>query len=324
MNRRRLGRTGWEIGEVGYGAWQIGGQTFGTVAERDARAAIDAALEAGVDFFDTALVYGDGRSERLLAQGLAEAGMRDAVRVATKVPPRNLEWPARPESPLGEVFPEAWIRASCERSLRNLGDHPIDLLQLHVWTDAWLEATEWEEALQSLVRDGLILAFGVSANDHDPGGAVGVVASGRIDTVQVIYNVFDTSPEDELFPAAAENDVGVIARVPFDEGSLTGAYHEATTFEKGDMRNVYFAGDRLRETVQRVEALRPILETSDQTLAQGALRFCLSHPTVSTVIPGSVNPRHVRANSRAGEQGPLDDETRERLTAFEWRRNFYP
>lgn len=324
MKRRRLGRTGWEIGEVGYGAWQIGGQTFGAVAEREARAAIDAALESGVDFFDTALVYGDGRSERLLGEGLAAAGMRASVRVATKVPPRNLAWPARPEYPLGDVFPAEWIRASCERSLRNLADHPIDLLQLHVWTDAWLEETEWEEALQSLVRDGLILAFGVSANDHDPGSAVGVVRSGRIDTVQVIYNIFDTSPEDELLPAATEHDVGVIARVPFDEGSLTGAYDEATTFEKGDMRNVYFAGDRLRGTVERVEALRPILVTADQTLAQGALRFCLSHPAVSTVIPGSTNPHHVRENSRAGEQGLLEDETRERLKPFEWRRNFYP
>lgn len=324
MNRRRFGRTGWEINPVGYGAWQIGGEMFGPVEERQARAAIDAALESGVDFFDTALVYGDGRSERLLGKGLDAAGMREAVRVATKVPPQNMEWPARADVPLREVFPAEWIRECCETSLRNLRDHPIDLLQLHVWTDAWVDETEWFEALQRLRTEGKIRAFGVSANDHEPDAAVQVVRSGRIDSVQVIYNVFDDSPEDALFPAALENDVAVIARVPFDEGSLTGALRADTRFPRGDMRNVYFKGDRLSETVRRVEALRPILETPDQTLTQGALRFCLSHPAVSVVIPGSANPRHIAENAEAGSMGALDEEVREALREHAWRRNFYP
>jgi aryl-alcohol dehydrogenase-like predicted oxidoreductase len=324
MLNRRLGRTGWRVSEVGYGAWQIGGTMWGEISDEAARSAIDAALESGVDFFDTALAYGHGRSERNLGGALRASGERDRVYVATKVPPLNWQWPADAGSPLSAVFPADWIRECAFRSMQNLGGDPIDLLQLHVWTDAWVDEAEWYETLCSLRDEGVIRAFGVSANDHEPDSAVAVVRSGRIDTVQVIYNIFDQTPEHDLFPAAQAEDVGVIARVPFDEGSLGGSFTSETAFAEGDMRRTYFRGDRLPETVLRVDRLRPLLESGTQTLAQGALRFCLSHPAVSTVIPGSTNPDHIRANAAASAMGILDPGVRIKLKSHMWIRNFYP
>lgn len=323
MNRR-LGRTRWRVSEIGYGAWQIGGTMWGAISEDQARAAVAAALEVGTDFFDTALAYGQGRSERVLGKAIRESGERDRVRVATKVPPMNWQWPARPAAPLRDVFPADWIRECAHRSLENLGGDPIDLLQLHVWTDEWVEDSEWHDTLRALQEEGVIRAFGVSVNDHEPASALKVTRSGKVDTVQVIYNVFDQSPELDLFPAAQETDVGVIVRVPLDEGSLAGGLTRDTVFPENDMRRSYFKGDRLRETVKRIERLRPLLEKEGQTMAQGALRFCLSHPAVSTVIVGSVDPEHIRANSQVSAEGPLDAGTRIRLKSHAWSRNFYP
>jgi aryl-alcohol dehydrogenase-like predicted oxidoreductase len=323
MLNRRLGRPGWRVSEIGYGAWQIGGTMWGDITDEAGRAAVDAALEAGIDFFDTALAYGHGRSERLIGEALRASGDRDRLYVATKVPPHNWQWPARHDTAIRDAFPADWIRDCAMRSLSNLGGDPIDLLQLHVWTDAWIDEPEWYETLCALQEEGVIRAFGVSTNDNDPDGAIRIVKSGRIDTVQVIYNVFDQSPEEGLFPAAQANDVGVIARVPFDEGSLGGLFTKGMTFPEGDMRRGYFAGDRLDETVRRVERLRPLLETGSQSLAQGALRFCLSHPAVSTVIAGSTNPEHIRSNAEASKMGMLEPPTRIKVKSHAWSRNFY-
>jgi len=312
------------VSEVGYGAWQIGGTMWGEISDDTARSAIEAALDAGVSFFDTALAYGHGRSEQILGSALKASGERDRVYVATKVPPLNWQWPASADSPLAAVFPADWIRECALRSMDNLGGDPIDLLQLHVWTDSWVDEAEWYETLCGLREEGIIRAFGVSTNDHEPDSAVEVVRSGRIDTVQVTYNVFDQTAEHELFPAAQAGDVGVIARVPFDEGSLGGSFTAATTFAEGDMRRTYFHGDRLQETVVRVERLRPLLESESQSLAQGALRFCLSHPAVSTVIPGSTNAAHVQDNAAASAMGSLDPGARIKLKSHMWVRNFYP
>jgi aryl-alcohol dehydrogenase-like predicted oxidoreductase len=320
---RRLGRTGWRVSEIGYGAWQIGGTMWGEVTDAAARGAVEAALESGVDFFDTALSYGHGRSERLLGEALRASGERDRVRVATKVPPMDWQWPARPDARVRDVFPASWIRECAERSRGNLGGEPIDLLQLHVWTDAWLSEAEWSDALSALKAEGVVRAVGVSVNDHDPVSAQGVVASGLIDTVQVIYNVFDQTPEESLFGIAQAADVGVIARVPLDEGSLAGTLRDDTVFSETDMRRSYFRGERLSETVRRVERLRPLLETGGQTMAQGALRFCLSHPAVSTVIVGSVDGDHVRENAQASSMGPLEASVRLRLKSHAWSRNYY-
>jgi aryl-alcohol dehydrogenase-like predicted oxidoreductase len=296
---------------------------WGDVPEPTARAALEAALDAGISFFDTALAYGYGRSERIVGEVLRAAGERDRVRVATKVPPMNWKWPAPPGSPLREAFPAHWIEECAERSLSNLGGDAIDLLQLHVWADNWTDDAEWYDALSGLRGRGLIRAFGISVNDHDPSSGVRIVESGRIDTVQVIYNVFDQTPEEELFGAAQRADVGVIARVPLDEGSLGGGLKEDTVFSESDMRRSYFRGARLGETVRRVERLRPMLSGTGQSMAQGALRFCLSHPAVSTVIAGSVDAEHIRDNADASEMGPLDGGVRIKLKSHAWARNFY-
>lgn len=324
MMNRRLGRTRWRVSEIGYGAWQIGGTMWGAIGEDQARAAVEAALESGTDFFDTALAYGQGRSERVLGAAIKESGERDRVRIATKVPPMNWQWPARADAALRDVFPADWVRECAFRSQENLGEDPIDLLQLHVWTDTWNDDAEWYDTLCGLREEGVIRAFGVSVSDHDPTSALEVTKSGRIDTLQVIYNVFDQTPEEELFLVAKEKEVGVIVRVPLDEGSLGGSLRTDTVFAKNDMRRNYFKGDRLAEVVKRVERLRPLLEADGQTLAQGALRFCLSAPAVSTVIVGSVDPEHIHANAQVSAEGPLDAGTRIRLKSHAWRRNFYP
>ncbi len=323
MRHRTFGRTGWRVSEIGYGAWPIGGGMWEEIPESRAKAALHAALDAGIDFFDTALTYGNGHSERLVGEVLREAGARERVRVATKVPPLSQVWPAHPGVPLHEAYPAHWIRGCAEQSLRNLDIGPIDLLQLHTWTDSWVDDSEWYEALSGLRDEGKIRAFGVSVNDHDPGSALRVTRSGKIDSIQVIYNVFDQSPAAELFPAAGEAQVGVIARVPLDEGSLAGKFTRETTFPPGDFRGSYFAGERLGETVDRVDGLRPLLEHPGQSLAQGALRYCLSHPAVSTVIVGSTSPEHVRQNANASGFGALDAGTLEALEGHAWQRNFY-
>ncbi len=323
MRYRVLGRTGWDVSDIGYGAWQIGGNMWGAVSSQRAKAALNGALDAGVNFFDTALVYGNGASEVLVGQVIRERKVREGVRIATKVPPMNGDWPASRTARLRDVFPARWIRECVEKSRKNLDIGAIDLLQLHVWTDSWSADNEWSDAMHELREKGKILACGVSINDHDPNDAVEVTLSDKVDTLQLIYNIFDQSPEENLFAAAREKNVGVIVRVPLDEGSLGGMLRKDTMFEDGDWRAEYFGGDRLRETVQRVEKVRPVLERDGQTLAQGALRFCLSNDVVSTVIVGSTNPEHVRDNARVSDKGPLDEETIAELHTHAWARNFY-
>jgi aryl-alcohol dehydrogenase-like predicted oxidoreductase len=246
------------------------------------------------------------------------------VRVATKVPPRNGEWPARRGVPVGKAFPGEWISRCTEQSLRNLGLDVIDVQQLHVWSDDWVGEGDWFEAVEELKRAGKIRAFGVSINDHEPENATRLIEHDVVDTVQVIYNVFDQSPEQELFPAVREADVGVIVRVPFDEGALTGKVTPETTFPPGDFRNEYFGGDRKREVWERVNSIAADLRIGLERLPEIALRFCLSHPAVSTVIPGMRSTRNVEANAAAVEAGPLDERELELLRAHAWVRSFYP
>jgi aryl-alcohol dehydrogenase-like predicted oxidoreductase len=318
MRYRQLGRTGLRVPEIGFGAWAIGGSMWGGRRDDEARAAFRRAYELGVNFIDTALVYGDGHSERLVGEfvrGLGDPG----VAVATKVPPRCMTPGAR----LRDYFPADWIAACCERSLRNLGLPVIDLLQLHVWADCWTDEDEWYEAMVRLRQQGKIRFIGISINSHDPGSAVRVVRAGRADALQVFYNIFDQSPEDELYPACLEHGVGVLARVPLDEGSLTGKLRPDTRFPEGDFRRSYFGGGLLQETVRRVEDLRPIVEGAAASLARGALRFCLSHPAVSTVIPGMRSPAQAEENCQASDDGPLPPEVITQLRAHRFVRAPY-
>jgi aryl-alcohol dehydrogenase-like predicted oxidoreductase len=318
---RRLGRTGIEVSEIGYGAWGIGGSQWGGADDDESIQALHRAIDLGLNFIDTALAYGQGRSERLVGQVVRERPER--IYVATKVPPKNLTWPAPAGVPVEEAFPADHIKACAELSLANLGLERIDLLQLHVWSDEWVDQGDWREAVDELRAAGKIGFFGVSINDHQPSNGVRLVQSGAADTVQVIYNVFDQSPEDELFPACREHDVGVIARVPLDEGGLTGRIGPDTEFAEGDFRENYFRGDRKREVQERVRAIAADLGISEDELAEVALRFVLSDPTVSTVIPGMRSLRNVERNVAVSDRDGLPDDRREKLRAHRWVRDFY-
>lgn len=322
MKHRKLGRTGFNVSEIGYGAWGISGVQWIGASAGDSLRALHAAIDQGVDFIDTALAYGDGVSERLVGQVVRETGGR--VRVATKVPPKNRLWPARPGIGIDEVFPYDYIISSTEESLRNLNLDCVDLQQLHVWNPEWIQRDEWRRAFETLKSSGKARAVGISINDHQPDSALEIIESGLIDCVQVIYNVFDQTPEKNLFPACVKHNIGVIARVPFDEGSLTGRINESTVFPEGDFRNGYFKGDRKKQVAEHVQAIVRDLGLEDASALPGvAMRFCLSAPAVSTVIPGMRSISSVNGNVMASGQGPLPAEVLEILRGHAWNRNFY-
>jgi aryl-alcohol dehydrogenase-like predicted oxidoreductase len=324
MKYRRLGRTNFEVSEIGYGAWGVGGvQWLGGTDDESVRA-LHRAIELGVNFIDTALAYGEGHSEQLVGEVVREAPGK--VFVATKVPPKNELWPAEPGIGIKEVFPYDYILSCTEQSLRNLKMETIDLHQLHVWNPEWIRDDEWRRAIEYLKKSGKVRAFGVSINDHQPDSAIELIETGLIDTVQVIYNVFDQSPERNLFPACTRHDIGVLARVPLDEGALTGTITPATRFEKDDFRAFYFRDNRKQEVVQHVNALHKDLsgiEGPEGSLPEIALRFCLSDPAVSTVIPGMRRVKNVEANARLSDRGPLPGNVLGILKRHAWDKNYY-
>ena len=321
MRYRKLGRTGFEISELGYGAWGIGGKQWQGGTDDESLRALNRAIELGVNFIDTALAYGDGHSERLVGGVVRQKKQR--IYVATKVPPKNQLWPARPGIGIDKVFPYDYIMSSTEKSLSNLGLDAIDVQQLHVWNPEWIARDEWRRAFEDLKKSGKVRAVGVSINDHQPDSAIELIKTGLIDTVQVIYNIFDQSAEDNLFPLAHQLDVGVIARVPFDEGSLTGAIQEDTRFQPDEFRAFYFRGDRKKEVVEHVRALEGALKGVEGTLSEVALRFCLSDPAVSTVIPGMRRVHNAEANAAAVDKGPLDGPLKKSLKHHAWDKNYY-
>jgi aryl-alcohol dehydrogenase-like predicted oxidoreductase len=316
MRFRTFGRLGWQVGEVGYGMWGMGGWSGSD--DKESMASLELAVSRGVTFFDTAQAYGDGHSEQLLS--ILLAGHRDKrVLAATKVPPKNRQWPSRRGVALGQVFPRSYVREYVDISRSNLRADTIDLLQLHVWEDDWLASGELQQTVAELKREGSIRAFGISLNRWEPWNGVKAVRSGLVDAVQVIYNIFDQAPEDELFPACRERNVGVIARVPFDEGSLTGNLTLQSTWPEDDWRSTYFVPENLAESVAHADALKPLLPAG-VTLAEMALRFILSNPDVSTVLPGMRKAHNVEANAAASDAGPLSPELIARLRAHRWDR----
>jgi len=321
MNYRKLGKTGIDVSEIGYGAWGIGGKQWQVDSDDESIRALRRAIDLGLNFIDTALAYGDGHSEKLVGGVLRDAGKR--ICVATKVPPKNKVWPAAPGSNIQEVFPYDYIVESTNESLRNLGLETIDLQQLHVWDPGWLERDEWKRAFEDLRSAGKIKYCGISINDHQPDTALDVVASGLIDTVQVIYNIFDQSPEQNLFPATQKHNVGVLARVPLDEGALTDTITRQSTFED-PFRAFYFRGDRPREVEQHVNALKADLKNViEGPLPEIALRFCISHPAVSTVIPGMRRIRSVESNCHVSDVGPLPENVIQVTKKHAWDKNYY-
>jgi aryl-alcohol dehydrogenase-like predicted oxidoreductase len=316
MKQRVFGRTDWRVGEVGYGMWGLGGWTDSD--DEQSLESLQLAVDLGCNFFDTAAAYGAGHSERMLGRVL-RANPDKTLFAATKVPPKNQTWPSRRGFLLDDVFPPDHIRAFAERSLTNLGRSRIDLLQFHVWEDDWADDDRWQRVVDDLRREGLIRAVGVSINRWEPENALRTIRSGVIDSVQVIYNIFDQAPEDELFPLCRERGVAVIARVPFDEGSLTGTLTKDTTWPAGDWRNMYFLPENLGPTVDRVERLKPLVPPGS-TLPEVALRFILSNPDVAVVIPGMRKPANVRANVAASDAGSLPLSLIETLRQHRWDR----
>jgi aryl-alcohol dehydrogenase-like predicted oxidoreductase len=316
MKARKFGRTGWQVGEVGYGMWGMAGWTGSD--DRESMASLQLAVELGCNFFDTAWGYGEGHSERLLGQLVRNnAGRR--LYTATKIPPKNRKWPSRRGFALDDVFPPDYIREYAEKSLANLGVEQIDLLQFHVWEDDWAEDARWQRAMDDLRREGLIAAVGISINRWEPSNALRTLRTGLVDAVQVIYNIFDQAPEDELFPLCRELDIGVIARVPFDEGSLTGTLTTSTTWPAGDWRNGYFVPENLAASVHHADALKPLVPAGE-SMTDMAMRFILSNADVDVVIPGMRKSAHVRANIASSDAGALDADLLAALRPHRWDR----
>jgi len=316
MQFRRFGRLGWQVSEMGYGMWGMGGWTGSD--DTQSAASIDRAIALGCNFFDTAYAYGMGKSEQLLGDALKRHPGRKLY-VATKVPPKNLKWPGRAETPASDVFPATHIIEFTQKSLENLGTPQIDLQQLHVWSDAWVDDEGWQRAADDLRRQKLIAGFGISVNRWEPSNILKALGTGLVDSVQVVYNIFDQNPEDQLFPACRELDVAVIARVPLDEGSLSGTLTRESKWPDGDWRNVYFTPDHLAETLRRVDRLKTLVPEGS-TLPDLALRFILANPIVSTVIPGMRKTEHVERNLAAAGAGPLSPALLSALKQHRWDR----
>jgi aryl-alcohol dehydrogenase-like predicted oxidoreductase len=314
MQTRRFGRLGWQVSEVGYGMWGMGGWTGSN--DEESLTALGRAIVLGCTFFDTAWAYGQGKSEQLLAEARRRYP-HAPMRIATKIPPKNMRWPAKAEYPASETYPADHIREYTEKSLKNLDTDVIDLQQLHVWSDAWADDEGWQRAVSDLKREGLVRAFGISVNRWEPTNVLRALDTGLIDSVQVVYNIFDQAPEDELFPYCQAKGIAVIARVPFDEGSLTGTLRPDSTWAEGDWRNTYFAPEKLRETLQRVEQLEPLVPEG-MDLPELALRFILEHPAVSTTIPGMRKPAHVERNLAASDGVRLPPRLRFALRTHGW------
>ncbi len=316
MQYRTFGRTGWQVSEIGYGMWGLAGWT-GSDKEEVLRA-LQRSVELGCNFFDTAWGYAEGVSEQILGQ-LLKDNPNTQLYAATKIPPKNRQWPSKPDSKLDDVFPADYILEYTEKSLKNLSVETIDLMQFHVWEDDWASHDEWKEAITKLTRQGKVRAWGVSVNRWEPDNCLNTLRTGMIDAVQVIYNIFDQNPEDNLFPLCRELNIGIIARVPFDEGTLTGTFTKETKFPASDWRSTYFVPENLNSSVDHADALRPLIPTG-MTMPEMALRFILSNPDVHTTIPGMRQIRNVEANITASDGSGLSPELLRELKDHRWDR----
>ena len=316
MKYRKLGGTNWMISEIGYGMWGMAGWTGSD--DEESFNSLQLAVDLGCNFFDTAWGYGSGKSESLLGQ-LVRANKDKKLYTATKIPPKNFKWPARPEYSLDDCYPPDHIEEYVEKSLANAGLDSYDIMQFHTWEDDWLKDDRGIKKMIDLKEQGLFRAIGLSLNRWEPWNGVKAVRSGFIDTAQAIYNIFDQNPKDELFPACREMNTGVIARVPFDEGSLTGTLTKESKWPEGDWRNTYFVPQNLNSSVEHADALKPLVPEG-MTMPEMALRFILGEPTVCTIIPGMRKPHHATMNMAASDAGPLDPDLMKELEKHRWDR----
>ena len=320
LQYRKFGRSGWNVSDIGYGLWGMSGWSGSD--DRQSSDSLQFAADAGCTFFDSAWGYGEGKSDRLLGE-LKARNPDKRLFAASKIPPQNLKWPALPSHSYDEVFPPEHVFKYADAIRTKLGTDAIDLLQFHVWQDAWTDEPDFRNTVEKLKRDGVIRAFGLSLNRWEPENGLKAIRTGLVDAVQVIYNIFDQAPEDELFPLCREMDIGVIARVPLDEGSLGGNMTLDTRFPEGDWRARYFTLENLVPTIARVEGLKQVLPPG-MTLPEIAIRFVLSDPTVSTTIVGMRRPEHVKANLHYSDKGPLDAELLAELRRHRWDREPAP
>jgi aryl-alcohol dehydrogenase-like predicted oxidoreductase len=320
MKYRKLGRTGFEVSDIAHGLWGMGG--WSGSEDSESLKALQLAIDLGCNFFDSAWAYGEGKSDSLLGQIFAKnKGKR--LYAASKIPPKNERWPALPKYKYEDVFPTEHVFKYADLIRKNLGTDSIDLLQFHVWSDNWTDEPEFRKTVEKLKRDGVIRAFGLSLNRWEPENGIKAMRTGLVDAVQVIYSIFDQSPEDELFPACQELNVGVIVRVALDEGSLGGKMTKDTKFPESDWRSRYFNPKNLANTLERVEKLKQILPPG-MSLPELALRFVLSHPAVSTTIIGMRKLEHVRENIALSDKGPLSPELLQELKRHRWDRKPAP
>lgn len=316
MQYRRFGRTNWQVSEIGYGMWGLAGWTGSDASEVDQ--ALERSVELGCNFFDTAWGYGAGKSEQILGQ-LLKRHSTTRLYAATKIPPMNFKWPSRPDYKLEDCFPASHIIEYTEKSLKNLAVDCIDLQQFHVWEDGWATNDDWKSAIEKLKKEGKIRHIGISVNRWEPDNILTTLKTGLIDAVQVIYNIFDQAPEDNLFPVCRKNDIAVIARVPFDEGSLTGTLTRETVFPKDDWRSTYFVSENLNSSVDHADALRPMIPPG-MTMPEMALRFILANDDVHTIIPGMRKIRNVEANTKASDGKKLNEQLKKKLQTHRWDR----
>ncbi len=316
MKYRKLGRTGFEVSEMAYGLWGMSGWSGSD--DRESLASLQLAVDLGCNFFDSAWAYGEGKSDGLLGQTMQRnAGKR--LYAASKIPPANDRWPATSEYKYSEVFSAAHVFKYADLIRKQLRTDSIDVLQFHVWDDSWTNEPEFRSTVEKLKKDGIIRFFGISINRWEPENGIKVLRTGLVDVVQVIYNIFDQAPEDELFPVCQELNIGVIARVPFDEGSLGGKMTLETRFPKEDWRAGYFGPENLPKTIERVDKLKEVVPAG-MSMPEMALRFILSHPAVSTTIPGMRKAEHVKQNIAASDAGPLDKSLLAELKEHRWDR----
>jgi aryl-alcohol dehydrogenase-like predicted oxidoreductase len=324
MNYRRFGRTGWQVSEIGYGMWGLAGWKESHDAET--MRSLHRAVELGCNFFDTAWAYGDGKSEQILAALLREhnndgsGGPDKHLYTATKIPPKNRRWPSTRTFTLDDCYPPDYIEAYIEKSIQNIKVDTIDLMQFHTWEDRWLNDERLPRAIEKMKSSGKVRAFGPSLNRWEPSNGIRAVLEGHAEAVQVIYNIFDQNPEDALFPICRMKEAAVIARVPFDEGTLTGTLTRDSQWPAGDWRNTYFVQENLTSSVAHAEALRPLIP-GGHSMPEIALRFILTNPDVSTTIPGMRKLKNVEANCAASAAGPLGADLHQRLRAHRWDRN---
>jgi aryl-alcohol dehydrogenase-like predicted oxidoreductase len=316
MIYRVFGRTGWEVSEIGYGMWGLAGWTGSD--EKDIERSLDLAVDSGCNFFDSAWAYGSGKSENVLGRLIKRHSDKNLY-TATKIPPKNFTWPSKREFSIDECFPAEHIVEYTEKSLKNIGVETVDLQQFHVWEDSWADDDRWKTAVEKLKRDGKIRAVGVSVNRWEPENCVRTLETGLIDSVQVIYNIFDQAPEDVLFPLCRKLNIGIIARVPFDEGTLTGNITKETEFPADDWRSTYFVPENLNSSVEHADMLRPLIPEG-MTMAEMALRFILCDETVGTIIPGMRKPAHVESNISASDGRLLGPGLKAELKKHRWDR----